>query len=325
MSVTYKDYYQILGVPRDASAEQITKAFRKLARKYHPDVNQESGAEDKFKEINEAHAVLKDQQKRERYDTLGASWEHGQDFRPPPGYENFGFHYTGGGGRSADDLGDFSDFFSAVFGGLGGGFGGAGHRSGRDRRNFGGRSGFGGGFAPGGGPRTGEDHEAEILVSLEEAARGASRTVRLSKPGGGPRSLKVAIPAGIADGTRIRLKNQGGDGVAGGPPGDLYLRVRLQPHPRLRVDGHDLIARVEIAPWQAALGDRIEVATLDGKVRLQVPAGTASATRFRLRGQGLPGRDGAAGGDLYVETVIAVSDELSAEQRRLYEQLRDTE
>ena len=306
MSVTYKDYYQILGVPRDASGEQITKAFRKLARRYHPDVNQDPGAEEKFKEINEAHAVLKDPDKRERYDTLGAAWEHGQDFRPPPGYENFGFHYAGGGGRGADGLGDFSDFFSTLFGGLGGGFGGTAHRS-------------------GGGPRAGEDHEAEITVSLEEAAHGASRTVRLSKPGGGPRSLKVTIPVGITDGTRIRLKNQGGDGVAGGPPGDLYLRVRLQPHPRLRADGHDLIARVEIAPWQAALGDRIEVTTLGGKVRLQVPAGTASATRFRLRGQGLPGRNGAAGGDLYVETIIAVGDELSAEQRRLYEQLRDTE
>lgn len=323
MSVKYKDYYQILGVPRDASREQVTKAFRKLARQYHPDVNQDAGAEDRFKEINEAHEVLKDPEKRKRYDTLGAAWEHGQDFRPPPGYGDFEFRYggPGAGGRGAEDLGDFSDFFSILFGGLGGGFGRA--RPGK-RGSAGGFGGFGD-FGDRAGPRTGDDHEAEIVIPLEEAASGANRTVRLSKPGGGTRSLKVAIPAGVTDGTRIRLQNQGGAGQGGGRAGDLYLRVRFQPHRRFEADGRDLTTRVTIAPWQAALGDRIEVETLSGKVRLQIPAGTGSGTRFRLRGQGLPGRNGAAPGDLYVEAVIAVGRDLSPQQKRLYEQLRDAD
>jgi len=319
-NVEYKDYYQILGVDRGASREEITKAFRKLARKYHPDVNQDPGAEDRFKEAGEAYEVLKDAEKRQRYDTLGPAWEHGQDFRPPPGYEHFGrgFHRAGGG---AEQMGGFSDFFSAIFGDLGGHGGGRSTFSAEDL--FGGGSSFGG---RGGGTAPGNNAEAEIEIALEEAAQGGSRVLRLARPDGTTRSLKVNIPAGVTEGSRIRLRGQGEPGFGGAAPGDLFLRVHLAPHRHFAVEGSNLVRKVEIAPWQAALGDRIEVETLTGKVRLQIPAGTASGTRFRLRGQGLPAAASAArAGDLYVEIAITVPDQLSDAQKKLYEQLRDSD
>jgi curved DNA-binding protein len=296
MSVQYKDYYQTLGVPRTASDADIKKSFRKLAREYHPDVAKDKKkAEEKFKEINEAYEVLSDKSKRGKYDELGANWKSGAEFRPPPGH---GGHQAFRGGRPAGngtqhfEFGGtgFSSFFEQLFGGMGrGGFG--------QRGNF---------SAEG---NTARDVEGDILVSLDEAKRGALRTVTVRHEGGAD-SHQVKIPAGITEGQKLRIAGRGENG------GDLYLRVKLARHPDFEVDGHNLIHELELAPWEAALGAEISVPTLDGRVSIKIPAGTASSQKLRVRGRGL-GKDG----DLHVVTKIVVPEKVSDPQKKLWEQL----
>lgn len=316
----FQDYYKTLGVERDADQEDIKKAYRKLARKYHPDVAKEKDAEEKFKQVAEAYEVLRDPEKRKKYDALGQNWKSGQEFTPPPGWENVRFHYDrGGGGARAFDFGDlrggFSDFFSTLFGG-----------------------GFEQGASPFGGSRSGrrqwsargQDHEAEVAISLEEAHRGmhttlSLQTAELDEQTGqvkrGTKSYTVDIPKGVTDGSRIRLAGQGGKGAGGGESGDLFLRVRLRPHPTFRVSGHNLTVDLPVSPWEAALGAKIPVATLDGSVTLTVPPGTQSGQRLRLRGRGLAKRRGDEAGDLYVTIQIRVPQGLSREEKELFEKL----
>ncbi|MFK8017529.1 MAG: DnaJ C-terminal domain-containing protein [Gammaproteobacteria bacterium] len=291
----YKDYYQTLGIERGASDDDIKTAYRRLARKYHPDVSKEPEAEVRFKEMKEAYEVLKDPQKRAAYDQFGAS---GQDFRPPPG---FGQRPRGPGGF---DHGH-SDFFEALFG-RGGGF----------EQHF-----DPGGFGQRARPRKGADVNATIRVSLEEAFTGAKRQIRLDgAPGAKERVLSVRVPKGITEGKRIRLEKQGSAGTgAGAPAGDLYLEVTFLPHPMFTADGSDIHLILPIAPWEAALGATIKTPTLAGDVDLKIPAGSNSGNRMRLRGRGLPGK---TTGDQYVELKIVTPTELSDDERVLYEQLQ---
>lgn len=322
----YKDYYETLGVARDASKEQIQKAYKKLARKLHPDVSKEPDAESRFKDLTEAYEVLKDPEKREKYDRFGSAWKQArQTGQPPPGWEGtqFDFGNLGGGGFRFESSGPgfggsgFSDFFEMLFGGAGGarGFGGAGRGAGGGM----------GGFRAGGGPgrRPGADQEATITLTLEEAARGGRRELSLSDPAGGAKTLTVKIPPGVKPGGRIRLAGQGSQGAGGGPAGDLYLKVEVLPHPSLRLRGSDLHATVPIAPWEAALGGEAEVPTLNGTARVRIPPGTSSGRRIRLRGKGFPARKGESG-DLFAEFRIVVPDELSDRERELYEKLKET-
>jgi curved DNA-binding protein len=317
MSVEFKDYYQTLGVSRGASDAEIKKAYRKLARKYHPDVNKDAGAEDRFKEVSEAYEVLSDPEKRKRYDTLGANWKAGQEFRPPPGWENVHFEFGGGGPRgggfSMDDFGGgFSDFFETLFGGARGG--------GRPRSGF---------NAWSAAPARGQDHAAEVTIALEEAYHGARKSISLVETKPGPdgrlrqetKSYDVRIPPGTTEGTRIRLGGQGGAGAGGGSAGDLYLTVHLAPHPVFRVKGHDLEADLKLSPWEAALGAKVPVRTLDGSATLSVPPGTPSGRRFRLRGKGLPRGRSKGRGDLYLSAAITVPTRLTGKEKALFEEL----
>ncbi len=303
----YKDYYNTMGVAREATQDEIKRAYRKLARKYHPDVSKEPDAEERFKEVNEAYEVLKDPQKRAAYDRLGGQWQAGQEFTPPPGWER-GFEF-GGGGFTGADASRFSDFFDSLFGGAGP---------------------FGGFRTTGGRPREfrmrGEDQFARIHITLEEAFHGASRTLQLETPeldAQGRRTvshkaLNVRIPPGITAGQQIRLAGQGSSGVGGGPPGDLYLEVELEPHPRYRVEGRDIYLNLPLTPWEAALGAKVQVPTLGGRVDLSVPAGARSAQRLRLKGRGLPGHPP---GDQYVLLQIVVPPADTAEKRRMFEEM----
>jgi len=296
MPAGYKDYYKILEVPRGASGEEVRKAYRKLARKYHPDLNPNNKqAEERFKEINEAHEVLSNKEKRQQYDALGANWQHGQDFRPPPGYESqFGgfndgdFEYRFGGTG-------FSDFFESLFG------------AGRGQRGRGGYS------------SRGEDIEGDIMITLEEAFHGSTRSITVQR-GNKTETYKVKIPAGVEPGSRIRLGGAGEAGVGQGPTGDLYLRVRLAPHPFLRLEGDDLIYDLDVAPWEAVLGASVTVSNLEQKLRLKVPAGVHNGQRLRLRGQGFKPR-GRSPGDLLVQIHIEVPHAVAAKERELWEQL----
>jgi len=306
MAVQYKDYYESLGVPRTASADEIKKAFRKLAREHHPDVAKDKKkAEEKFKEINEAYEVLSDPEKRKKYDELGAHWKSGAEFRPPPGYgfgggQAFRGRTTGGEEFHFGGTG-FSDFFESLFGGrMRGGFG-----------NFNQRGAFAGEDLA----ERGADIEGDIMVTLEEAARGSVRTVNVTH-GDRRESHQVKIPAGIAEGQKLRIAGRGESGSGGGEAGDLYLRVRVAKHPDFDVDGHNLTYELELAPWEAALGAEIPVPTLDGHVNIKIPAGTASGQKLRVRGRGL-GKDG----DLMVLTKIVVPSKLSAAEKKLWEQL----
>ena len=313
MAVQYKDYYESLGVSRSASADEIKKAFRKLAREYHPDVAKDKKkAEEKFKEINEAYEVLSDPDKRKKYDELGANGKAGAEFRPPPGY-GFGGGLAFRGGRAAGGGEEFhfggtgfSDFFESLFGGRmrGSGFGGFSQRD---------------TFAQDDLPERGADIEGDIMVTLEEAARGSVRTVNV-KHGDRRESHQVKIPAGISDGQKLRLTGRGEHGSGGGEAGDLYLRVRFARHPDFEVDGHNLNYELELAPWEAALGAEISVPTLDARVNIKIPAGTASGQKLRVRNRGLPQRDGTHG-DLLVVTKIVVPGTLSAAEKKLWEQL----
>ncbi len=313
MPVQYKDYYQTLGVARTASDDEIKKAFRKLARQYHPDVAKDKKkSEEKFKEINEAYEVLGDAKKRKQYDELGANWKSGAEFRPPPGYGGFPGGQAFRGGRPAGNSAEFefggtgfSDFFEQIFGSA--------------RRESGG---FGGGreqaFAERGG-----DIEGDIMVSLEEAMRGSVREVNVRHPVG--RTVKtethqVKVPPGVTEGQRLRLAGRGERGDNGGAAGDLYLRVRLARHPDFDVDGHNLIHEIELAPWEAVLGAEISVPTLEGPVKIKIAPGTQSGQKLRVRGRGLPHRDGPHG-DLLVVTRIIMPANLSDPEKKLWEQL----
>ncbi len=317
MSVKYKDYYKLLGVSRSASQDEIAKAFKKLAKKYHPDLNPDNPeAEMKFKEANEAYEVLKDPEKRKMYDQFGSDWEHGQNFRPPPGYENMNFGGFGGAGG-----GDFSDFFETIFGGAGGGFGGA---------NFGG-GGFGGGGFGGAGfqqrPRKGDDSETSLQLTLEEAYKGGHKSItvqeRATGPGGHPmvqsKTLDVNIPAGIKDGQRIRLAGQGSPGPHDGPRGDLYLKIRLAPHPHFKVEENNVILDLNLAPWEAALGGKFKLPTLDGMIEMNIPAGLGSGKKMRVKGRGLG--SGAKKGDQFVRIMVQVPKDDSEEMKKIWEEM----
>ena len=311
MAVTYRDYYETLGVKRTASQEEIRKAYRSLARKFHPDVNKNKDAEARFKQVAEAHEVLGDPEKRKKYDALGANWQAGQDFTPPPGWENAHFEFRGapdGGGMDAEGLDGFSSFFESIFGSAMGGQ--PSERRGR------GRPGRGRGMWG----ADGEDHEAHITISLEEAAQGARKTISLQRARGEVKTYDVSIPAGVTDGARIRLSGQGGAG-AGGRAGDLYLHVQIAPHPHLRVNGRDLETDVTITPWEAALGAKVPVTTLSGKVALAIPPGTQSGQRLRLRGKGFAATPQHAAGDFFAVVRIAVPHPLSAKEKQLFEEL----
>jgi curved DNA-binding protein len=304
MAVAFRDYYEVLGVPRDASAEDIRRAYRKLARENHPDVNKDPGAEDRFKEISEAYEVLRDAEKRERYDRLGANWRAGQDVSGAPGFEGFqgfeGFE-PGRGFETRVEFGDggFSDFFEGLFG----------PRAGTRARTRGGFDGF---------SARGPDQEATLELSLEEAARGGRRRISLEEG----REYEVNIPAGVIEGQRIRLAGEGGRGAGGGPAGDLFLRVRLRPHPRLRVEGRDLYTDIRVTPWEAALGASVEIPTLTGTTTVKVPAGSSTDRKLRLRGKGLPSPRGRPG-DLYGTVKVMVPKKVDAQERELYERLAE--
>jgi curved DNA-binding protein len=315
MPVQFRDYYETLGVSKTASDEEIRSAFRKLARKYHPDVAKDKKtAEEKFKEINEAYEVLSDPEKRKKYDQLGANWNQPGGFQPPPDWGGGGaqpgggyYQWSGGdrGGGIDFEFGGtgFSDFFESFFGG------------GRGRSAFGG---FGQRTAS---AERGSDVEADIMVPLEEALNGATRQVSLRRAGSKKvETYQVKIPRGVREGQRIRLAGQGEAGERGGKSGDLFLRVRLARHPDFTVEGADLIHEVRIAPWQTVLGDQIVVPTLEGNARLKIPPGTQGGQRFRLRGRGLPGVSGNRG-DLYVVVQIAIPKKLSEREREIWEQL----
>jgi curved DNA-binding protein len=297
--VKYKDYYSILGVPRDASTDAVKRAYRRLARKYHPDVSKEPNAEERFKEVNEAYEVLKDPQKRAAYDRLGESWQAGQEFAPPPGWQA-GVDF-GGGGFTAADASRFSDFFESLFGATG-------------RR--GGPGGWRGAFHV-----RGADERVRVPITLEEAFRGASRTLHVQTPGaasGRGRSLKVRIPPGVTQGQQIRLAGQGGPGAGGGESGDLYLEVDLVPHRLFKLDGRDVYLNLPVAPWEAALGAKVKVPTLDGRVEVTVPPGSQSGRKLRLKGRGFPGHPT---GDQYVVLQIVTPPADSPASRALYERM----
>ena len=311
MAVGYRDYYEVLGVPRDASSEDIRSAYRKLARQNHPDVSKDADAGQRFSEIAEAYEVLRDPEKRERYDRLGPNWRAGQDVSGTQGFEGFG-GFGGGRGNGFDgdvrvDLGggaDFSEFFESLFGG------GRGPSRGGRRRQRGGAEGF---------SLRGSDHEATIELTLEEAYRGGNRKITLDDG----RDYEVTIPRGIRDGQRIRLAGEGGAGAGGGPSGDLLLRVRLRPHPRFRLVGRDLEVDLPVAPWEAALGATVPVPTLEGTANVKVPAGSSSGRRLRLAGQGMPGPKGEPPGDLYAVVKIVVQKKLKRAERQAYERLAE--
>jgi curved DNA-binding protein len=301
MAVTFKDYYSVLGVSRTASPEEIKKAFRALARQYHPDVAQDKkAAEERFKELNEAHEVLSDPEKRKLYDRLGADWKQGTGPQPPPGRAGraaadagpFEFHFGGTG---------YSDFFEQFFGGAG-----------RVR--------------PG---TRGADIEGDILVTLEEVAAGSERVVSLqrvnSRTGENETErLKVTIPPGIEEGQTIRLKGKGEPGWDGAPAGDVYLHVRFAAHPEFRAQGRDLYVDLDVAPWEAVLGTTATVPTLQGRLKVHVPAGKNNGDVLRIRGQGLPGRTGDQRGDMYAVITVQLPPQLSPEERELWERLRRT-
>jgi curved DNA-binding protein len=311
MAVQYKDYYESLGVARTASEAEIKKAFRKLAREYHPDVAKDKKkAEEKFKEINEAYEVLSDPTKRKKYDELGQNWKQGADFQAPPGWGGFGGRNPRGGNGRAEEFEfsgtGFSDFFEQLFGARGRGAGFAGR-------------GFPGGYAEEELAERGRDIEGDIMVTLDEVMRGSVRTVNV-RHNSRNESYQVKIPAGVTEGQKLRVAGRGEAGAGGGQAGDLYLRVRLAKHPDFEVDDHNLIYEAELAPWEAVLGASISVPTLDGRVNIKIPPGTQNGQKLRVRGRGLPQR-GEGQGDLIVVTRVEVPKTISDAERKLWEQL----
>jgi curved DNA-binding protein len=297
----FKDYYKTLGIARDASAEDVKKAFRKLARKYHPDVSKEKDAEARMKEINEANAVLSDPQKRAAYDQLGSGYRPGQEFRPPPGWDA-PFEFSSRGVPPGEEA-DFSDFFAEIFGRMHGAGGRGARRPGR-----------------------GEDHNARVLLDVEDAFGGVSRQVSLRVPSLDSagrvayreRTLNVKIPKGVCAGQVIRLAGQGAPGAGGAPAGDLLLEVEFRPHPRLRVDGRDLLVTVPVSPWEAALGAVVPVDLPGGQVRVRVPEGSQGGGQLRLRGKGIPGDPP---GDALLDLRVVLPPADTPRARELYESM----
>lgn len=331
----YKDYYATLGVDKKASKDEIQKAYRKLARKYHPDVNRSENAEDKFKEITEAYEVLKDEEKRRTYDQFGSSWN--QRGGPPPGWQEINFDFGGAGGGDSG----FSSFFDALFGGAargrggrgggnpfagGGPFGGGG--GGNPFAGFSGQGFSGQGFSGQGFPGQGQgfggglDQEFTLALTLEEAARGGQRELSLHDPGSGERkSFTVSLPAGVTDGQKVRLKGKGATSPDG-RTGDLYLKIQLRPHKRFKLEGRDVHTELPVTPWHAALGGEASVKTLNGTLKINIPAGSSSGRKIRLRGKGFPNPKGHDG-DLFAEIKVMVPETLSDTEKELFEKLRD--
>ena len=299
----FRDYYDILGVSRSASQDEIKKAFRQKSRKYHPDVSQEANAEEKFKQVGEAYEVLKDPETRNRYDMMGANYKHGQNVNPPPGWQGFDFGqgggFGGGGPGGPGGSGAFSDFFEAFFG-----RGGA-------RSNFWGNS----------QPQHGQDHELEWQVSVEEVFQSATTKVRVNI-GGKIKSYDVKIPRGTVEGSRVRLPKLGTKGRGGGRDGDLLLHVKFANHARFEVDGFDIRVDLPISPWEAALGGKVDFKTVDGEIILTVPPGAQSGQQLRLKGKGLP-TTGESHGNMLVTLKIVNPPSLSAQEQKAYENLRD--
>jgi len=324
-NMEFRDYYKVLGVERAASADQIKTAYRRLARKYHPDVSKEPNAEARFKEMQEAYEVLKDPEKRAAYNQLGANWKAGEQFRPPPDWGS-GFEFSGGAGRpgggsrgagragrsragAAEDGAfqdqDFSDFFSSLFGG-GTPFASAGRGAGRS---------------------AGRDHHARVGIELEEAYRGTTRTLELRRPEVKPdgsvelrtHTVRVTIPAGVTEGQLIRLAGQGEPPSGAGQAGDLYLEVHLQPHRLFQLEGRDVTLTFPVAPWEAALGASVTVPTLGGAVEMHIPAGAQSGQKLRLRGRGLPGQPA---GDQYLQLKVVLPPANTPQAKALYEEMR---
>ena len=299
----FKDYYKTLGVARDVTAEDLKKAFRKLARKYHPDISKEADAELRMKEVNEAYAVLSDPEKRAAYDQVGSGYQPGQDFRPPPDWDA-GFEFSGHG-YSPHEAAGFSDFFAELFGRMGGAQPHARHGHGGFRAQ-------------------GEDHHAKVLLDLEDAFSGATRQINLRVPQMGAngrvqlatRTLNVKIPQGVRAGQIIRLAGQGAPGMGGGAAGDLLLEVQFKPHPRFRAEGRDLHMALPVAPWEAALGAIVTVDLPLGSVKLRIPAGAQGGRHLRVRGKGLPG---APPGDLLLELQVVLPPADTPKARQLYE------
>lgn len=297
----FKDYYEILGVKRTATPDEIKAAYRKLARKFHPDVSKEPNAEARFKELGEAHEVLKDPEKRALYDRMGSEWKSGQDFKPAPGWDA-GFEFRGGDDQGGGGDFDPSDFFEALFG----------------RRPRG-----GGGSRRPNVHAQGEDHHAKIMIDLEDAYRGAQRTITLRMPSydaagqlvSHERRLDVNIPKGIRAGQHLRLAGQGGPGVGKGAAGDLYLEVAFNPHPAFRVDDRDVHVNLSLAPWEAALGAKVEAKTPEGPIQLTIPPGSSAGRQMRLKGRGLPGQPP---GDLYVALSIALPPAETEAEKEAY-------
>lgn len=294
----FKDYYQVLGVEKTAPADEIKKAYRKLARKYHPDVSKEPDAEKRMKEINEANAVLSDPEKRAAYDQLGSRWQTGQDFQPPPGWDA-GFEFSGDG-ADGEQAADFSDFFASLFG-----------RAGRHR-------------GAGDYQMRGGDHHAKILIDLPDAYHGATRTITLraakldasGRVATEERTLSVQIPKGVKEGQHIRLAGQGSPGMGGGPAGDLYLEVHFRPDPRYVVEGRDVYETVPVAPWEVTLGATIEVPTPSGNVQVKVPAASQAGRKLRLKGRGIPGNPP---GDLYLVLEVVLPPADTDKAREIYQ------
>lgn len=309
----YKDYYAVLGVDRKAAPADIKHAYRRLARKYHPDVSKEQGAEEKFKDLQEAYEVLKDPEKRAAYDQLGSGWKAGQEFRPPPDSEAFSrFYRADGGSFNQEDLSGFSDFFSQLFGG--------GRAQGA---NF--RRSHGHGFA-----QRGADQRAKLSITLEDAFHGAAKTVQLSlfplnQPGGAAQSktLKISIPQGVAQGQQLRLAKQGEQGIGGGPAGDLYLEIEIQPHEWFMLQERDIYLTLPVTPWEAALGAKMKVPTLGGPVDLKLAAGAQSGQKLRLKGRGMPAVRGQLPGDQYVIVQVLLPEAKTQEERQLYERMAE--
>lgn len=299
----FKDYYAIMGVSRSATQDEIKRSYRKLARKYHPDVSDDPQAEERFKEVGEAYEVLKDPEKRAAYDQLGAQWKAGQEFRPPPDWDQ-GFEFSDGGFTAADAA-QFSDFFESLFGDRG-------RRAGRAQREFRVR---------------GDDHHARVAVDLEDTYTGAQRSITLRTPeltkdghvALRERSLNVRIPKGIRSGQKIRLAGQGGPGLGDGKAGDLYLQVELNPHGMYRVDGSDVYLDLPVAPWEAALGATVKVPTPSGRVDLRIPPNSNQGARLRLKGRGIPGKKP---GDMIVVLKVVLPPVNDA-SRELYEKMKE--